>query len=579
MTKFDELKQRFPNTIPVPELRANVSIIELAVQYGYEHLTHKGRSRPVLHHPSHGDTILIKNSADASQQVYQRAGDFADSGTIIDFVRNRLSTVFSVFNHPGRHEFRNITNVLYHYLRIDPVQVERNRKVVTPETDENQAFAKELFDIRPLEKINYLTTRHIDPLIINSPEFAGKAVTQVSYLNTETGGAEDFLTAKAHPERKYITFNNVAFPYYNGQTADVMGFEIRNENLKQHAPGSDRYASVFLSNIPSKTHQFIVLESVIDAMAHKQLRSIGNDDNFNAVYFSTGGQLTQEQTNTISRYVSALDKADDWKIVLSFDNDINGHRFDLMFVQQLVAPHFPTSSTVATSNRVGLLLPEGAAHRPIREALIAKAEAFNDEVRGQIGQGENDDVTQKELSRQLINIAALNNQQIALHIPETMTAMRTISRTLLDLTGMGKRIEVTKSCSKDYCEELKTHMADTKRYTYSIIDEMGGPSLNTNSAVTAQRMMIQLQNHHTGQNQNKTFKAMLRLPDGWYKPQAYLIIKNGKVVGASEQPAFKKQVLQEKLLRSGKVQGTGPKADNTEIKPEQQKATPKIRPQ
>ncbi|RCR67129.1 hypothetical protein DUE52_23760 [Larkinella punicea] len=576
MTKFEELKQRFPNTIPVPELRANVSIIELAVQYGYEHLTHKGRSRPVLQHPGHGDTIIIKNPQDASQQVYQRADDFSDSGTIIDFIRNRLPTVFSVFNHPGQHEFRNVTNVLYDYLRVDPVQVARNRKIIPTDTDSSkQTFAKELFDIRSLEKDNYLLKRHIDPRIIQSPEFAGKAVTQVSYLNPETGRTEGFLTAKANPDRKYINFSNVAFPYYNGLTAEVMGFEIRNENLKQHAPGSDRYTSVFISNIPPKPQRFIVMESVLDAMAHKQLQSVNGNDAFDSVYFSTGGQLTQEQTNTISRYVSALDKSDDWKIILAFDNDAKGHRFDLMFVQQLVAPNFPTSPTVATANRVGLLLPEGAAHGPIREALIGRAESFNNTIRSQIENADGDEISRKELSSQLINIATLNNQQVALHVPETMTAMGAISEALLELTGFGKRIEVVKSCSKDYCEELKTHMAETKRYAYTVTSESGESAYNTNSAITAQRTLIMLQHQHTGDKQNKTFQLMLSQPDGWYKQQAYLEIKNGKVVKAVEQPEFKKQVLQEKRERSEKVQGK----DQSINEPVQQKSTPKIKPQ
>jgi hypothetical protein len=63
----------------------------------------------VLEHPHYKDTIIIKNPQDASQQVYQRAGDFTDSGTIIDFIRNRMTTVFSTFNRPAEHEFKNIT--------------------------------------------------------------------------------------------------------------------------------------------------------------------------------------------------------------------------------------------------------------------------------------------------------------------------------------------------------------------------------------------------------------------------------------------------------------------------------------
>lgn len=551
MTRFDELKQKFPNVIPVPELRANVSIVELAIQYGYEHLPHKGRTRPVLQHPGHGDTIVIKNPQDASQQVYQRAGDFSDAGTIIDFIRNRLSTVFSIFNRPGQHEFRNITNVLYDYLKIDPDQVARNRSAITIQPDPNpkQPFAKELFDIRSLEKDNYLLKRNIDQKIIESPEFKGKAVTLVTYLNTETGRTDDFMTAKANPDRKYLTFHNVAFPYYNGLSAEVMGFEVRNENLKQHAPGSDRQSSVFISNIPPKIVRFVIVESVLDAMAHKQLQSIRGDDAFNTVYFSTGGQLTPEQVNTISRYVSSLEKAPNWKIELSFDDDTKGHRYDLQFVQKLVASHFPISSTVATGNRTGLLLPEADAHQSIREALLNRVELFNTNVRSQIERADSDDITKKEISTQLINIGQVEQQKV-IYVPETMSALKTISQALLELTGLGKRIELVKSCSKDFTDELKLNLDEAKRFTYAVVNESGKILYNSNSAATIQRTLILLQHHHTGEGQNVTFRAVSRQSNGWMKEQALIEIKDGRVHKASEQSDFKKQVLEEKSDRS-----------------------------
>jgi len=556
MTKFDELKTRFPNLIPVPELRANVSIAELAVQYGYEHLAHKGQSRPVLKHPD-GDTIIIKNPSDPAQQLYQRAGDFTDSGTVIDFIRNRLPTVFSTFNRPGQHEFRNITNVLYDYLRIDPNQVARNREVITSTAGSNpkQPFAKEFLDIRPLEADNYLLKRHIAQQVIESPEFKGKAITQVSYLNPTTGRTEDFLTVKEHPERKYLTFHNVAFPYYNGLSAEITGFELRNENLKQHAPGSDRYSSVFLSNMPPKPQTFIVLESVLDAMAHKQLRMIKGDEAFNSVYFSTGGQLTGEQVNTVSRYISAIDRAPDWKIQLSFDNDAKGHRYDLQFVQQLTASHFPMTPAVAGGNRVGYLLPEGEKYAPLRNALLERVELYNNNVRIDIEQPAGDELSKKELSNQLINIAQKDGQ-LALHIPEASTAMNAVSVTLLELTGLKSRIGIEKSYCKDFCDELKTQVDLGKRFTYAITDETGKPLYNSNSAVTIQRTMIHLQNQYTDEGGTKAFRIVERQPDGWLKPQATLTLKEGQVVSASEQPEFRKAVLEEKSSRSQQVNQT-----------------------
>lgn len=582
MTKFDELKEKYPNLIPVPELRANVSIIELATQYGYELKPEKGQSRPVLQHPSHGDTIIIKSPHDASQQVYQRAGDFSDSGTIIDFIRNRLSTVFSMFNRPGQHEFKSITDVLYDYLKIDPNQIARNRKTFDfkPDPVQKQSFAKDLFDIRPLEADNYLLKRNIDPSIVNSLEFSGKALTQVSYLNPATGHVEDFLTVKANPDRKYIEFHNVAFPYYNGLTADVMGFELRNENLKQHAPGSDRYRSVFLSNVPQKAQYFLVAESVIDAMAHKQLRAIRGDNAFDTVYFSTGGQLTHEQINTITRYSLGLNKDDDWKIVLAFDNDPKGHLFDLQFVQQVIAPHFPVSSTVATGGRIGLALPSDDLSRPAVDALLKRMETFNSTVRTQIPSVEGDDISKKELSSQLINIAATSNKQISLHVPETTAALAYISKSLLDVSGLSKRILVNKACSKDFCEDLTRHIERGQKYAYTITDDTGRTLLNSNSAVSILKTLAQLQHYNTGDGQNMTFQASLRLSSGWLKEMARLEIIKGEVVKAMQSPEFKRKVQEEKGMQAeqltSKRQEATPRPENN---PEQEKSTQlKIRP-
>ena len=116
MTKFDEIKEHYSNLIPVEVLRAKISIVELDIQYGYQLLPKKGRNRPVLQHHTYQDVIIIKNPADASQQVYQQAGNFADSGTIIAFIRHRLTTVFTVFNRAGQSEFTNSISVLYDYL-------------------------------------------------------------------------------------------------------------------------------------------------------------------------------------------------------------------------------------------------------------------------------------------------------------------------------------------------------------------------------------------------------------------------------------------------------------------------------
>ena len=254
MTKFDELQECYPDLIPVETLRATVSIIELAIQYGYEPQPKKGRSRPVFQHPTYRDVIIIKNPANASQQLYQRVGNFADAGTIVDFIRHRLATVFAAFNHPGESAFRNTTHVLYDYLRLDPQRVRYNREITAQiiKSSLQPPFAIEHFDLRPLETTNYLHQRHITPQTLGRPEFVDQVITQVTYFDPLSGHADSFSTIKEHPERTYSTFHNVAFLYHNGLSTEVTGLELRNKQLKQHAPGSDRLSSVFVSTPPPK---------------------------------------------------------------------------------------------------------------------------------------------------------------------------------------------------------------------------------------------------------------------------------------------------------------------------------------
>lgn len=454
MTKFDKLKERFPNLIPIQELRANVSIIELAIQYGYELQSHKGRNRPVLKHSIYSDAIIIKNPLDASQQVYQRSGDYTDSGTIIDFIRNRLTTVFSAYNRPGEHELKTITRVLYDYLRIDLNQASSEKQVTTKPAKPiaKQSFSLELFDIRPLLETNYLTSRHIKPETIDSPEFKGKIVSQVSYFDLEKNQPQSFQFVKEHPERDYLTFFNVAFPYYNGLSTEVTGLELRNENVKLHAPGSDKLSSVFVSNPPAKTKTFYILESVIDALSHKQLCLDNGNKAFDAVYFSTGGQLVPHQVDTVSRYINSLEKDQFWTISLGFDNDPKGYLYDWLFVQQLAATKLPLTPTTVSLNRIGYLLPEQAIYQPIRKALLDQIDAYNKGIHEQF-ETSISPKDKQELANQTILIEQDKNQTI-ISIPEACKPLSAVTRYILELTQLGKRISINKSVTKDFNHEL-----------------------------------------------------------------------------------------------------------------------------
>lgn len=569
MTKFDELRERFPNLIPVQELRSNVSIIELAVQYGYEPQAHKGRSRPVLEHPGYKDTIIIKNPQDATQQVYQRAGDFTDSGTIIDFIRNRLSTVFSTFNRPGENEFRNITNVLYDYLRIDPDHIVQNRKVTPKLIDPSikQPFTKEQFDLRPLEKDNFLNTRQIAPQTLARPEFSNKIVTQIAYFDPSSGHTESFLTAREHPERKYLQFKNVAFPYFNGQSMEITGLELRNEKIKLHAPGSDRFSSVFVSNPPPKTERFYVMESAIDALSHQQLRSIKGDDQFNAVYFSTGGQLTPQQVNTITRYIGSFPKTDNWSIQLGFDNDNKGHRFDLQFIQQLTASKFPMSPTVGGINRVAYLLPEQETYRPMREAILDRIELFNKDVQAQFVRAEGDVLGQKELSSQLITVGRAG-EQYQISIPEMSASLAVMSKLLLEVTSLDQRIKLDKACTKDFNQDLTREVMLGEKFRYAIRDESGQVLMNGNSPVLLARALQSRKSQAEEEGATRNLNLSERQPFGFLRPHVDIKIEKGVTIKATQTPEFGEQLQADRRERNINQQPDETRQEKKALNPE-----------
>lgn len=530
MTKFDELKERFPNLIPVPELRANVSIIELAVHYGYQLLPRKGRTRPVFEHPGDGDRIIIKNPKDPAQQVYQRAGDFSDSGTIIVFIRNRLSTVFSAFNQPGEHEFRNITNVLYDYLRIDPAQVSRNRQPLerVGESVAEKPFAEELFDVRPLEEDNYLNRRHIAPETIQRPEFKGRIFTHVAYFDPSENRAVDFITTKVHPEREYIRFTNVAFPYYNGKSTEVAGLELKNDKVKLHALGSDRVNSVFISNPPPKAKSFHIMESAIDVLSHRQLRSIGGDLAFDSVYFSTGGQLTQQQVETTFRYIGSLNKVKDWCLVLSFDRDPKGHLYDLQFVQRMISDSFPMNPVTVQSGRVAYQLPKEDRYRAIREGLLKRVESFNGESN-------------------LIETSQVGGR-VRISIPESSAALSAISESLLTLTSLHHRVKIQKPRTKDFNADLTQEVELGNEFRYVIRDETGHILRNGNSPRQLADSMQELR--QAGEGREETSKAYVLsecLPYGFLSPQVEIVIERGVVVRATQMPEFNQKNKNNKI--------------------------------
>ncbi|MDR2126820.1 MAG: hypothetical protein LBP63_08330 [Prevotellaceae bacterium] len=71
------------------EYRDSVSILQIAEYLGYLPVRGKyTKARPVLRDTS-GDTILIKNPATPSMQLYWNMGNSSEHGSVIDFVKKQ----------------------------------------------------------------------------------------------------------------------------------------------------------------------------------------------------------------------------------------------------------------------------------------------------------------------------------------------------------------------------------------------------------------------------------------------------------------------------------------------------------
>src|SRR3954453_7688266 len=105
------------DVISLAEFRTRISIIELATANGYTpNKKHWCNKYPVFENVATGDRIYIVNPNNSANQGYVNVHDDSDKGTLVNFIRNRLSTDFKKFNRTDKSEFSNINAVLYHHL-------------------------------------------------------------------------------------------------------------------------------------------------------------------------------------------------------------------------------------------------------------------------------------------------------------------------------------------------------------------------------------------------------------------------------------------------------------------------------
>jgi len=292
------------------DFRNEISIIELALSVGYKIRKRDGIKSPVLKDEISGDKIIIVNPQSTSNQGYFNPKDTKDKGTLINFVKNRLGSLFPYLN--SKSEAGNINAVLYHYQNL-PLPEKNLFK-----TDVNnlvQNYSEKEFclpdGLSELKDPTYLFFRGLQLKTINNSLFKEKI------FNVKLNG-----------------YDNIGFPFYNA-SGDTVGFEIRNKQFKHVIEGTDRSVGIWHSNLPSTLENIILTESPIDALSYHQLKGKNN-----SLYVSFGGSVTFGQLETVKNIITASNTNPDFKIVSAVDNDEMGRvyteKFKEVFSERIV---------------------------------------------------------------------------------------------------------------------------------------------------------------------------------------------------------------------------------------------------
>lgn len=279
------------------EFRSEISIMELAIANGYVLSKKDGLKWPVLKDSFSDEKIIIINPASSANQGYFNPQNDKDKGTLIDFVKNRLGSIFSY--ESGCSEISRVNKILYAYLKLDAPEKHMYQSVIN-EVKYNKVKDFVIpYGVTSLQVCDYLLSRHLAASVINDILFKDKI------FNVKMGNYS----------------NNIGFPYFD-VAGSIIGYEIRNRDYKHVVEGSNRSVGIWHSNIPTITEQIVLTESPIDALSYYQLKGKKN-----TLLVSFGGSIADEQIATIAGIKRKIKCSNNFHYVSAVDNDEAGDKY------------------------------------------------------------------------------------------------------------------------------------------------------------------------------------------------------------------------------------------------------------
>jgi hypothetical protein len=283
------------------DFRSQISIVELAISIGYKLSKSDGLKWPVLKDDVSGEKIIIVNPRSSSNQGYFNPNDPKDKGTLVNFVKNRLGSIFPY--ESSKSEISNVNAVLYSYQNLDIPEKSAYRSNFKKLIENYSSKKFKLPEgITELKNPGYLYSRGLQSQTLNNTAFKGKI------LNVRIG-----------------EYDNIGFPYYDAYD-EIAGYEIRNNQYKHMVEGSKRSSCIWHSNISDKLDFVLLTESPIDAISYHQLKDMKN-----TLYVAFAGSVGDDQIATLKAIIKGKSSGSDFKYISAVDNDDAGRRYTEKF--------------------------------------------------------------------------------------------------------------------------------------------------------------------------------------------------------------------------------------------------------
>ena len=418
------------------KIKEQVELPELLSHFGYnlrkgEHLG-KGKW-----HVFEGDDTLVVFKGRGGDWMYFNAQDDRDKGSVIDWMKNRVSSerIAGLGPLPGRNLWQSVNDHFRAYLKLPEAQ--RLRLDLPPiiETAPGEKFHSIYTQhCRPLENTAYLEGRGITKSTIANPQFAGRILNQLYTVQKE-----------GMPAKTYV---NTAFPaYHEGR---VVGLELKGEGFKGQAPESQFTRSLWLSKLPESRPAavLVVSESALDTLSYAQLHPSDS-----ALYASTAGTLTQNKIFELKRLLSEEGIP---AIRAAFDNDTQGHHFDTRLLAGLASEQNPMK--VVREHEHLLTVEITAVHPGGVRALSQHLKTYNDQATRQYARenGEpGNPASSQTLRNELIHSNKLGAHTYQFHVPMSREALGAFNQAASQALAFEHRVELVKSQGKDWNQDLK----------------------------------------------------------------------------------------------------------------------------